>query len=251
MAVATIKPLTSEAIALTEKKMDMALDEIINMSKKPSQQRTLKNHRIFGFRCCCCCCCCLCFDFTEQKPGGGVRGNPMKVKQFMDSGACGALAQRRSDFQANNHFPLATEVAKKAGVAPVCSRPFNSSRQANNWNKQRHYRKGLRSDPEHGELKKAYFGLKNLFKKTKSAEDNESKGKFGMAVEDFMAALAMDPSHNAHNVHLRLGLCKVQIKLGRGKDALDSCTEALKIDEELVEALAQRDEAKLLTEDWE
>lgn len=32
----------------------------------------------------------------------------------------------------------------------------------------RHYQKGLRSDPEHSELKKAYFGLKNLLKKTKS-----------------------------------------------------------------------------------
>lgn len=32
----------------------------------------------------------------------------------------------------------------------------------------RHYQKGLRLDPEHGELKKAYFGLKNLLKKTKS-----------------------------------------------------------------------------------
>ncbi|EPS57539.1 hypothetical protein M569_17278, partial [Genlisea aurea] len=32
----------------------------------------------------------------------------------------------------------------------------------------RHYQKGLRLDPEHGDLKKAYFGLKNLLKKAKS-----------------------------------------------------------------------------------
>ncbi|XP_020518735.1 dnaJ protein P58IPK homolog isoform X2 [Amborella trichopoda] len=32
----------------------------------------------------------------------------------------------------------------------------------------RHYQKGLRLDPEHSGLKKAYFGLKNLIKKTKS-----------------------------------------------------------------------------------
>lgn len=32
----------------------------------------------------------------------------------------------------------------------------------------RHYQKGLRLDPEHVELKKAYFALKNLLKKTKS-----------------------------------------------------------------------------------
>ncbi|KAI3943986.1 hypothetical protein MKX01_004288 [Papaver californicum] len=125
---ATTKPLTSEAIALTEKKMDMTLDEIIKMSKKPTQR--LKNHRIPN---------------KNQKFGGGgaqgndgVRGNPLKVRQFMNfrsSVRQGALAQRRSNFQANSHFPLATEVAKKAGAAPARSRPFNRSRQGN-WNKQ-------------------------------------------------------------------------------------------------------------------
>nr|GEW65645.1 DnaJ protein P58IPK homolog [Tanacetum cinerariifolium] len=115
----------------------------------------------------------------------------------------------------------------------------------------RHYQKGLRSDPEHSELKKAYFGLKNLLKKTKNAEENEKKGKLRVAVEDYKAALALDPIHVAHNVHLHFGLCKLLVKLGRGKDALNSCTEVLTIDEEHVEALVQRGEAKLLTEDWE
>ncbi|XP_039068081.1 dnaJ protein P58IPK homolog [Hibiscus syriacus] len=116
---------------------------------------------------------------------------------------------------------------------------------------QRHYQKGLRLDPEHSELKKAYFGLKNLLKKTKSAEDNLNKGKLHLAVEDYKATLSLDPDHLAHNVHLHLGLCKVLVKLGRGKDALSSCSEALNIDEELLEALVQRGEAKLLTEDWD
>ncbi|KAF9595581.1 hypothetical protein IFM89_001053 [Coptis chinensis] len=115
----------------------------------------------------------------------------------------------------------------------------------------RHFQKGLRLDPEHTELKKAYFGLKNLLKKTKSAEDNVNKGKLRLAAEDFKGALAIDPNHNAHNVHLYLGLCKVLVTLGRGKDALNTCTEALNIDEELIEALVQRGEAKLLTEEWE
>eukprot|EP00268_Persea_americana_P056567 TRINITY_DN6688_c0_g3_i2.p1 TRINITY_DN6688_c0_g3~~TRINITY_DN6688_c0_g3_i2.p1 ORF type:complete len:238 (+),score=69.76 TRINITY_DN6688_c0_g3_i2:981-1694(+) len=93
--------------------------------------------------------------------------------------------------------------------------------------------------------------MKNLLKKTKSAEDNVAKGKLRLAAEDFKAALALDPRHTAHNVHLYLGLCKVLVQLGRGKDALNSCTEALNINEDLVEALVQRGEAKLLTEDWE
>ncbi|KAF2289951.1 hypothetical protein GH714_039276 [Hevea brasiliensis] len=115
----------------------------------------------------------------------------------------------------------------------------------------KHFQKGLRLDPEHGELKKAYFALKNLLKKTKSAEDNANKGKLRVAVEDYKAALALDPDHLSYNIHLHLGLCKVLVKLGRGKEALNSCTEALNIDGELLEALVQRGEAKLLIEDWE
>ncbi|XP_051152383.1 dnaJ protein P58IPK homolog isoform X2 [Andrographis paniculata] len=115
----------------------------------------------------------------------------------------------------------------------------------------RHYQKGLRLDPEHGELKKTYFGLKNLLKKTKSAEDNANKGKLRLAVEEYKAALAMDPNHLAHNVHLHLGLCKVLVKLGRGKDAVTSCTDVLDIDGDVVDALVQRGEAKLIIEDWE
>lgn len=71
------------------------------------------------------------------------------------------------------------------------------------------------------------------------AEDNAEKGKLRVAVEDFKSALALDPTHTAHNVNLYLGLCKLLVKLGRGKDAIDSCTEALNIYEELAEALTQ------------
>lgn len=115
----------------------------------------------------------------------------------------------------------------------------------------RHYQKGLRLDPEHGELKKEYFALKKLLKKTKSAEDNASKGKLRVAVEDYKAALALDPDHSAHNVNLYLGLCKMLVQLSRGKEAVTTCSDALEIDEELVEALVQRGEAKILTEDFE
>lgn len=71
------------------------------------------------------------------------------------------------------------------------------------------------------------------------AEDNVSKGKLRLAVEEYKAALALDPNHSAHNVNLHLGLCKVLVKLGRGKDAISSCSEALELDGELIDALVQ------------
>lgn len=71
------------------------------------------------------------------------------------------------------------------------------------------------------------------------AEDNASNGKLRLAIEEYKAALALDPNHTVHNVHLHLGLCKAQVKLGRGRDAVASCTEVLEVDGDLVEALVQ------------
>ncbi|XP_068666904.1 uncharacterized protein [Aristolochia californica] len=116
-------PMTSEAIALTEKKMDMTLDDIIKMSKKPSSK--LKNVRVpnknRGF-----------FN------GGSFQGNAAKAHRFMDSRSSlrqGFLAQRRSNFQ-GNQFPLTIEVAKKAAVAPIRNRAFTRPR-VGTWNKPR------------------------------------------------------------------------------------------------------------------
>ena len=58
-----------------------------------------------------------------------------------------------------------------------------------------------------------------------------------MAVEEYKAALELDPENSAFNVNLYLGLCKVLVTLGRGKDALSSCSSALDINGDLVEAL--------------
>ncbi|CAH8349923.1 unnamed protein product [Eruca vesicaria subsp. sativa] len=86
-------------------------------------------------------------------------------------------------------------------------------------------------------LKEDENNLEALLQNT--AEDNASKGKLRVSTEDYKAAIALDPEHTAHNVHLYLGLCKVSVRLGRGKDGLDSCNEALNIDSELTEALHQ------------
>ncbi|KAI3857603.1 hypothetical protein MKW98_028867 [Papaver atlanticum] len=84
--------------------MDMTLDQIIKMSKKPTQRGGLKNHRIFN---------------KNQKfglgslQGHGGRGNPLKMRQFMDS---------------REHL------LREAPARNI--RPFNCSRHGN-WNKQR------------------------------------------------------------------------------------------------------------------
>ncbi|KAI8013591.1 hypothetical protein LOK49_LG05G00687 [Camellia lanceoleosa] len=145
--------------------------------------------------------------FLELKPGNSAAEK--ELSQLLQ--AQSALETAMNLYDSGNFTKSLDYVVKIVLVfSPACSR------------------KGLHLDPEHHELKKAYFGLKNLLKKTKK---NENKGKVRLAVEDYKAALALDPNHLAHNVHLYLGLCKVLVKLGRGKDA--------------------RGEARLLIEDWE
>ncbi|KAB2067050.1 hypothetical protein ERO13_A09G190300v2 [Gossypium hirsutum] len=112
------KPLTSEAIALTEKKMDMTLDDIIKMSKNTSH-KSKKQRRIPN---------------KIQRPvSNAAKDKALKVRQYMDSRASvrqGVLAQRRSNFQ-GNRFPFAAEAARRAAVAPIRNRAFNTSRVAN------------------------------------------------------------------------------------------------------------------------
>ncbi|KAL2347963.1 hypothetical protein Fmac_001963 [Flemingia macrophylla] len=115
------KPLTTEAIALTEKKMDMTLDDIIKMSKNPKnrkQRRVPNKSQKFSN------------NFTQDKSA--------KVLRYMESRSSlrqGALAKRRSNFH-GNQFPVAAEVARKAATAPLRNRVPTRNRVAN-WNKAR------------------------------------------------------------------------------------------------------------------
>ncbi|KAL5998992.1 hypothetical protein ACLOJK_009941 [Asimina triloba] len=122
--MATKPAMTTEAIALTEKKMDMTLvyaysnnildiiaDEIIKMSKKPSSKTNTHRASIRSR------------GFLNNVTS---RGNAAKVQRFIDSRSSlrqGVLAQRRSNFQGKNQFPLAKEVARKAAIAPLRNRP--------------------------------------------------------------------------------------------------------------------------------
>uniref|UniRef100_A0ACD6A0C0 Uncharacterized protein n=1 Tax=Avena sativa TaxID=4498 RepID=A0ACD6A0C0_AVESA len=108
-------PLTAEAIAFTEKKMDMTLEDIIKMSKKKtpagkkaSRQPIKKNP----------------FQNGSSNQGNG------KVQRFIESRSSirqGVLAQRRSNLD-GNQFQITKTAAKTAAAMPVRGR-------ADRWNK--------------------------------------------------------------------------------------------------------------------
>ncbi|KAL5232225.1 hypothetical protein ABZP36_031001 [Zizania latifolia] len=102
-------PLTAEAIAFTEKKMDMTLDDIIKMSKKKNPggkklpRQPIKKH-----------------PFQNVKAN---QGNA-KVQRFIESRSSirqGVLAQRRTNL-GGNQFPATKQAAMKAATMPIRSR---------------------------------------------------------------------------------------------------------------------------------
>ncbi|TYI52738.1 hypothetical protein E1A91_D12G269200v1 [Gossypium mustelinum] len=92
-------PLTSEAIALTEKKMNMTLGELLAV-----------------------------WSFLNHKPvSNAAKEKAFKVRQYMDSCSSlrrGVLAQRKSNIQ-GNRFPFTAEASRRAAVAPLRSGAFN------------------------------------------------------------------------------------------------------------------------------
>ncbi|CAH9141375.1 unnamed protein product [Cuscuta epithymum] len=112
----TVKPLTTDAIALTEKKMDMSLDDIIKMSKNDSLKHRNGKQGVSN---------------SSQKFYNNVAADKSaKFKRFTETRSSlrqENLAQRRTSFH-DNHFPLTAQAARKAAVAPIHNRGFSRSR---------------------------------------------------------------------------------------------------------------------------
>ncbi|KAI3804480.1 hypothetical protein L1987_26054 [Smallanthus sonchifolius] len=109
------KPLTNAAIAMTEKKMDMSLDDIIKMSKNGTGFNKAKKQRIP--------------NKNQKFSNNFVQDRSMKLRRFMDTRSTlrqGVLGQRRTNFQ-GNQFSFAGEAARKAAVAPIRNSNFNRS----------------------------------------------------------------------------------------------------------------------------
>ncbi|CAH8388534.1 unnamed protein product [Eruca vesicaria subsp. sativa] len=119
LQMGTEKPITTETVALTEKKMDMSLDAIIKMSKSNTNVNKGKKQRASN---------------KKDNFNGAAKNSTVKSQRYMDSRSDvrqGAFAKRRSSFQ-GNQFPFTTAVARNvASGAPPRGRPYNAGRMAN------------------------------------------------------------------------------------------------------------------------
>lgn len=109
------KPLTTEAIALTEKKMDMTLDDIIKMTKKPTNKEKIPPRRSIK---------------SQGFLSGIAAQRTNRLQRVMDSKTSirqGVLAQRRSNF-GGDRFPLTASAARRAVVMPTHNTAINRNK---------------------------------------------------------------------------------------------------------------------------
>jgi DnaJ family protein C protein 3 len=113
-----------------------------------------------------------------------------------------------------------------------------------------HYREGLKLDPEHKECKKSHKAIKALEKKKKKGQDAFDKGDFQGAVEVWLAALSMEPTHDAFNRPLQLQLAKAYSRLGQHNNAISTIQNQIE-ENETLEALWALGEAQQAADQYE
>jgi len=122
---------------------------------------------------------------------------------------------------------------------------------------QRHFREGLRLDPEHKQCKASYRKIKQMENVAKAAEKELKSGQLEEALESFHKGAKLDPEQQLFAGKMHLGRCKVLLKLKRFKEAVQACSDTMNIPEDRhnkeqrIETLLSRAEAMQGLEEWE
>jgi len=114
-----------------------------------------------------------------------------------------------------------------------------------------HWKEGLRLDPEHKKIKEATKRLRLLVRRIANAEESLARNQAAEALEDADAALAHDPTHLAIRGKLLRLRASALNKLSRWNEAIGAATDALSLDENDVEALLRRAEAKMGLQEYD
>ncbi|KAJ7330645.1 DnaJ sub C member 3 [Desmophyllum pertusum] len=112
----------------------------------------------------------------------------------------------------------------------------------------REIRECLKLDPDHKECFPFYKKLKKLNKQMQAAQDLINKGEYEEALSKLKQALKTESKIPTLVGKARRQLCHCHLKLQNPSDAIQECNEALKLDENDVDALCDRAEAHILDE---
>lgn len=111
----------------------------------------------------------------------------------------------------------------------------------------RHFREGLRLDPDHKEMKEQFKKLRLLQKHMQDGENAFNSNDFETANTHYLAALNLEPSHSVYSDQFVMKLCQINVKLRESSAAIKYCSILIdnrEASEQVVEALLLRAEAK-------
>ena len=97
---------------------------------------------------------------------------------------------------------------------------------------QRHFRQGLKLDPEHKQCKAAYRKIKQMENIAKAAEQELNSGQLNEALDSYSKGAKVDPTQQLFAGKMNLGRCKVLLRLQRFKEAIDACSDVMTIPED-------------------
>lgn len=97
---------------------------------------------------------------------------------------------------------------------------------------QRHFREGLRMDPEHKECKENFRRIKKMEATMKAGDAEFAAGQFDEALKSYENGEKIDPSNLIFVGKMFLGQCRALNKLKRYKDAVRACSRGMDIPED-------------------
>jgi len=102
---------------------------------------------------------------------------------------------------------------------------------------KRHFREGLKKDPEHQEMREALKRVQKLEKLMKSGDKAmQDQQDLESAETSYNQALQVDPKNKEVIKSVRLKLCKIHTGMKKVPEARRSCEEAIKLDGSQMEA---------------
>eukprot|EP01083_Nonionella_stella_P112001 328942_1 len=113
------------------------------------------------------------------------------------------------------------------------------------------YKNGLRMDPEHKQLKKAFKNLKKLRKIIAAAEEDKEKGMHEDALDGFSRAYDLADGQESISFQILLKQCQVYVQMKKGVEAIQKCSKAIELDESEPDPWGERGDARILEEEFE
>ncbi|KAI4490062.1 PREDICTED: dnaJ homolog subfamily C member 7 [Polistes canadensis] len=114
-----------------------------------------------------------------------------------------------------------------------------------------HFQQVLRLAPDHDKALEIYKRAKALKKKKEDGNAAFKMKRYQEAYNLFTEALTIDPQNIMTNAKLHFNKATAAIKLGRVKESITECTEALKLDENYLKALLRRGSSYLELNEYE